>query len=83
MRFRPMATEEIEEYVAAGESLDKAGAYAVQGQGGRFIAAVEGDLQNVIGLPLRLLVEMLRPDFPEIQMPDAEALDAVCYGPCI
>jgi septum formation protein len=43
---------EIREYVATGEPLDKAGAYAVQGRGGRFVTTVAGSLTNVIGLPL-------------------------------
>jgi nucleoside triphosphate pyrophosphatase len=74
VRFRPMSSEEIADYVATGESLDKAGAYAVQGRGADFIEQVEGDLQNVIGLPLALLVEMLSVDFPGVAMPDPEAL---------
>jgi septum formation protein len=43
---------EIEAYVATGEPLDKAGAYAVQGLGGRLVAHVDGCLTNVVGLPL-------------------------------
>lgn len=77
VRFRSLTDAEIRDYVAAGESLDKAGAYAVQGRGGDFIARVDGDLQNVIGLPLRLLVDMLRRDFPDLEMPDAKALEQV------
>jgi nucleoside triphosphate pyrophosphatase len=43
---------EIEAYVATGEPLDKAGAYAVQGLGGRLIAQVDGCFSNVVGLPV-------------------------------
>ena len=43
---------EIMEYVATGEPLDKAGAYAVQGQGGRLVARVDGCFNNVVGLPV-------------------------------
>jgi septum formation protein len=43
---------DIERYVATGEPFDKAGAYAVQGLGGRLVAEVQGCLTNVIGLPL-------------------------------
>ena len=42
----------IEAYVATGEPLDKAGGYAVQGLGGRLVAAVDGCFTNVVGLPL-------------------------------
>ena len=53
-RVRMAAYEEddISAYVATGEPLDKAGAYAVQGLGGRLVAEVDGCLTNVIGLPL-------------------------------
>jgi len=44
--------EEIKAYVATGEPLDKAGAYAVQGEGRRLVAQVDGCLTNVIGLPM-------------------------------
>jgi septum formation protein len=48
-----LSPEEIAKYVATGEPLDKAGAYAVQGGGGRFVTTVAGSLTNVIGLPLQ------------------------------
>ncbi len=51
---------ELRDYVATGESLDKAGAYALQGAGRRFIAGVEGSETNVIGLPLEETVAMLQ-----------------------
>jgi septum formation protein len=50
--MRDYADEEIEAYVATGEPFDKAGAYAVQGVGNRLVAAVEGCLSNVVGLPV-------------------------------
>jgi len=81
VRFRPLSRDEIDSYVATGESLGKAGAYAVQGRGGQFIESVEGDLQNVIGLPLRLLVDMLVEDLPDLEMPDEEALKRLCRQP--
>jgi septum formation protein len=52
VRMGDYSDAEIERYVATGEPLDKAGAYAVQGLGGRLVAAVDGCLTNVIGLPL-------------------------------
>jgi len=51
---------ELRDYVATGESLDKAGAYALQGAGRRFIAGVEGSETNVIGLPLEETRAMLQ-----------------------
>jgi septum formation protein len=50
--MRPAAEEEIRGYVATGESLDKAGAYALQGGGRRFVTQVVGSESNVIGLPI-------------------------------
>ncbi len=52
VRMAEYTAAEIEEYVATGEPLDKAGGYAVQGVGGRLVASVDGCLTNVIGLPL-------------------------------
>jgi septum formation protein len=51
--------EEIRRYVASGEPLDKAGAYAAQGEGRRFIARIEGSESNVIGLPLEETLALL------------------------
>jgi septum formation protein len=51
----PMKPSEIETYAASGEPDDKAGAYALQGIGGLFVARVEGSPSNVVGLPVRLL----------------------------
>lgn len=58
--IRPIGTNEIRRYIASGEPLDKAGAYAVQGEGGRYVTGVEGSLTNVIGLPLEELRTLLR-----------------------
>jgi septum formation protein len=52
VRFRPMSHEEIAWYIASGEPMDKAGAYAVQGIAAMFIDRVQGSFTNVIGLPL-------------------------------
>lgn len=59
--FRELSSDEIQAYVATGEPMDKAGAYAVQAGGGTFIRSIEGSRTNVIGLPLELLGEMLLP----------------------
>ncbi len=52
VEMRPATRAELVEYVAVGESLDKAGGYALQGEGARFILGVHGSSTNVIGLPL-------------------------------
>ena len=57
--FEAMSAEEISAYVASGEPFDKAGAYGIQGPGGRFISRVEGCYFNVVGLPLAKLYRHL------------------------
>jgi nucleoside triphosphate pyrophosphatase len=55
-----MSPQEIERYVATGEPLDKAGAYAVQGIGALFVEEVYGNYSNVVGLPLPLTYRLFR-----------------------
>ena len=60
VRFAPLTDQEIEEYIATGEPFDKAGAYAIQGVGGRYVTRIEGCYFNVMGLPLARLYSLLR-----------------------
>jgi len=60
VRFRAMGEPEIAWYVATGEPLDKAGGYHVDGKGALFIDAVEGSPSNVAGLPVALLLRLVR-----------------------
>jgi septum formation protein len=60
VKFAAMSQDEIDWYVSSGEPMDKAGAYAIQGLGARFIEGIRGDFFNVMGLPVRLLYEMVR-----------------------
>jgi septum formation protein len=60
VQFTSMTPAEIQEYVATGEPMDKAGAYAIQGLASRWIAKIEGDYYNVVGLPVDLVWRMLR-----------------------
>lgn len=58
--FDELATDDILGYIATGEPMDKAGAYAIQGIASRWIPRVEGDYGNVVGLPVALVCRMLR-----------------------
>ena len=60
VRFHALQDADIEAYIATGEPFDKAGAYAVQGIGGQFVAALEGCYNNVVGLPLQRTMALLR-----------------------
>jgi septum formation protein len=59
VRMRSATDEELRAYIATGEPMDKAGAYAVQGRGGRFVDNVTGCYNAVVGLPLRLSTDLL------------------------
>ncbi len=59
VRFRPLDSRAIDDYVARGEWRGRAGAYAIQEAGAALVAGIAGDFFNVVGLPVALLVEML------------------------
>jgi len=58
--------KDIADYIASGEPIDKAGAYAIQGLASRWIPRIEGDYSNVVGLPVALVLRMLRERESEI-----------------
>jgi len=58
--FRKISSKEISAYLKKGESLDKAGGYAIQGFGSILIEKIEGDYYNVVGLPISVLVDNLK-----------------------
>ncbi|HTH39747.1 MAG TPA: Maf family protein [Rhodocyclaceae bacterium] len=60
VRFRIMASDEIERYVASGEPLDKAGAYGLQGRAAIFVEEVKGSPSGIVGLPLCETAQLLK-----------------------
>ena len=66
VEFHPLTDAHIEGYLRTGEPFDKAGAYAVQGEGRRFVAQVRGSLTNVIGLPMEAVTALLRRRIPAL-----------------
>ena len=58
VEFASMSVREIDWYVATGESQDKAGAYAIQGLGSRFVTRIDGSYSNVVGLPVAVVYEL-------------------------
>ena len=60
VRFRELTDAEIRRYVATGEPLDKAGAYAIQGRAAAFVSHIEGSYSGIMGLPLAETAELLR-----------------------
>ena len=59
VRFAKLSERDLEDYVASGEPLDKAGGYGIQGLAGQFIRGIDGDYTNVVGLPLARLRGLL------------------------
>jgi len=60
VEFLPLSPDEVAWYVASGEPMDKAGGYAIQGLGSRFVRRIEGSYANVVGLPVELILGMCR-----------------------
>ena len=58
--FRTLSDAEIREYVATGEPMDKAGAYAIQGGAGKFVEMLDGSFENVVGFPVEVVGRMLK-----------------------
>ena len=58
--FRALSEREIDDYIATGEPMDKAGAYAIQGGAGRFVQNLNGSFENVMGFPVEAVREMLK-----------------------
>jgi septum formation protein len=71
VRFAPMSEAELAWYAATGEPLDKAGGYHVDGRGALFIETVEGSPSNVAGLPVRLVLRLVREAGLDLGLPAA------------
>jgi septum formation protein len=63
VKFKELSEREIENYVAGGEPMDKAGAYAIQGTGVMIVEGIAGCYTNVVGLPVPLLTKILAREF--------------------
>ena len=66
LHFRPLSQKEIENYVASGEPMDKAGSYGIQGGAALFCERMVGDYYNVMGLPVCRLGQVLKRIAPEV-----------------
>jgi septum formation protein len=60
VEFAPLSDPEIDAYIASGEPMGKAGAYAIQGLGSRFVTRIDGSYSNVVGLPVALVYNLCR-----------------------
>jgi septum formation protein len=69
VQFSTLGQQTIAGYVATGEPHDKAGAYGIQGRAGRFVTAIEGNYQNVVGLPLSTLDTLVEKLDQELSRP--------------
>ena len=59
VKFKPLSDAEIYDYIDGGEPMDKAGAYAIQGEGGKFIEGYDGDFDTIMGLSVKLTKELI------------------------
>lgn len=60
VEFAPLGDDEIDVYVASGEPMGKAGAYAIQGRASRFVTRIDGSYANVVGLPVALVYNLCK-----------------------
>ena len=59
VKFKPLTDDDIYAYIDGGEPMDKAGAYAIQGEGGRFVEGYDGDFDTIMGLSVSLTKELI------------------------
>lgn len=63
VKFKELSDEDIKDYIHTNESLDKAGAYGIQGYGAMLVEKIEGDYFNIVGLPISILSDLLKKHF--------------------
>ena len=66
MRFREASEDELWQYVLGGEPMDKAGAYGIQGEGGKFVLGYEGGFDTIMGLSVELCEKLIRKALMEV-----------------
>lgn len=81
VKFRDISEAEIKAYVDTGESMGKAGSYAIQMKGGAFVERIEGEFNNVVGLPVAELLSLLREEFG-LSLLDVALYEAKGNGRC-
>ncbi len=63
VKFKELSPDDIMAYIGTGEPMDKAGAYGIQGKGALLVSGIEGDYNNVVGLPVSALADLLKNEF--------------------
>lgn len=79
VQFRPILEAQIQSYLALGECMDKAGAYAIQGGAADFVTEIKGDYYNVVGMPVVLVFELIGQTYPEL-LPGSLSASIRNYG---
>lgn len=59
IKFKQLSIKEIDDYIATGEPMDKAGAYAIQGKASDFVEKIDGSYENVVGLPTEMVFDII------------------------
>ena len=63
VKFKDLSEEDIKDYIQTNESLDKAGAYGIQGYGALLVEEIKGDYFNIVGLPISRISDLLKQHF--------------------